>query len=269
MTSRFVDCRPRDAYLAGHLPGAAHADPERDLTGADGGGRHPLPTAEAFAAWASAAGIGPRPTSSPTTAAPAGRRPALVAAPPRRPRRRRVLDGGLAAGAASVTEIPSPIEGDFVPAPTRSDSSTPRARRRRPDARRRARAGALARRDGADRPGRGPDPGRAQPLLPRRVAAAEGAARRARPRRLLRLGRDRLRRPATSSTSPAATTRGSTPARSASGTRSARSNAVSFKRAQETRDLLALALVIPPRCAITSAWSSSSSTIEGRAHACP
>ena len=56
---RFVDCRPRDAYLAAHVPGAAHADPERDLTGTVGGGRHPLPTADAFAAWASAAGIGP------------------------------------------------------------------------------------------------------------------------------------------------------------------------------------------------------------------
>jgi thiosulfate/3-mercaptopyruvate sulfurtransferase len=55
---RFVDCRSRNAYLAGHVPGAAHADPERDLTGTVGGGRHPLPTAEAFAAWASAAGIG-------------------------------------------------------------------------------------------------------------------------------------------------------------------------------------------------------------------
>ena len=58
METRFVDCRPRDAYLAGHLPGAVHADPERDLTGDVGGGRHPLPSAEAFAAWASAAGIG-------------------------------------------------------------------------------------------------------------------------------------------------------------------------------------------------------------------
>lgn len=59
MEIRFVDCRPRDAYLAGHVPGAAHADPETDLTGTDGGGRHPLPTAEAFAALASDAGIGP------------------------------------------------------------------------------------------------------------------------------------------------------------------------------------------------------------------
>jgi thiosulfate/3-mercaptopyruvate sulfurtransferase len=56
--TRFVDCRPRDAYLAGHVPGAAHADPELDLTGDDGGGRHPLPRAETFAAWASRAGIG-------------------------------------------------------------------------------------------------------------------------------------------------------------------------------------------------------------------
>ncbi len=59
METRFVDCRPREAYLAGHIPGAAHADPEGDLTGDDGGGRHPLPRAEPFAAWASAAGIGP------------------------------------------------------------------------------------------------------------------------------------------------------------------------------------------------------------------
>jgi thiosulfate/3-mercaptopyruvate sulfurtransferase len=56
---RNVDCRPRAAYLAGHVPGAAHADPERDLTGGEGGGRHPLPSADAFAAWASRAGIGP------------------------------------------------------------------------------------------------------------------------------------------------------------------------------------------------------------------
>ena len=59
METRFVDCRPREAFLAGHNPGAAHAEPERHLTGDVGGGRHPLPSADAFAAWASAAGIGP------------------------------------------------------------------------------------------------------------------------------------------------------------------------------------------------------------------
>ena len=58
METRFVDCRDGDSYLAGHIPGAAHADPERDLTGPDGGGRHPLPTAAAFAEWGSLAGIG-------------------------------------------------------------------------------------------------------------------------------------------------------------------------------------------------------------------
>ena len=58
MDARFVDCRSREAYLTSHVPGAAHADPEQDLTGTVGGGRHPLPTEDAFAAWASAAGIG-------------------------------------------------------------------------------------------------------------------------------------------------------------------------------------------------------------------
>ena len=59
MDTRFVDCRSRATYLDGHVPGAAHADPERDLTGDVGGGRHPLPSAESFARWASGAGIGP------------------------------------------------------------------------------------------------------------------------------------------------------------------------------------------------------------------
>jgi thiosulfate/3-mercaptopyruvate sulfurtransferase len=55
--ARFVDCRPREAFLAGHIPGASHADPESDLTGTVGGGRHPLPSTDAFGAWASGAGI--------------------------------------------------------------------------------------------------------------------------------------------------------------------------------------------------------------------
>ncbi len=53
-----VDCRAAEAYLAAHLPAAVHADPERDLTGDEGGGRHPLPSPAAFAGWASCAGIG-------------------------------------------------------------------------------------------------------------------------------------------------------------------------------------------------------------------
>ncbi len=66
MRYRFVDCRftlddpaaGRNAYLAGHIPGAAFLDVERDLSAPPGrAGRHPLPTAEQFAAAAGGAGI--------------------------------------------------------------------------------------------------------------------------------------------------------------------------------------------------------------------
>jgi len=65
---RFVDCRWElgnsgrgcELYLAGHIPGAAFLDVERDLSAPPGpGGRHPLPAAEDFAAAVSRAGIGP------------------------------------------------------------------------------------------------------------------------------------------------------------------------------------------------------------------
>ena len=66
---RFVDCRwelgqperGRELYLAGHVPGAPFLDVERDLSAppVEGGARHPLPSAEAFAAAAGRAGIGP------------------------------------------------------------------------------------------------------------------------------------------------------------------------------------------------------------------
>jgi thiosulfate/3-mercaptopyruvate sulfurtransferase len=64
---RFVDCRwdlmdpdvGRRAYHEGHIPGAAFLDVDRDLAGEPGPrGRHPLPSAGAFAASASRAGIG-------------------------------------------------------------------------------------------------------------------------------------------------------------------------------------------------------------------
>ncbi|MGH3002812.1 MAG: sulfurtransferase [Gaiellaceae bacterium] len=66
MQYRFVDCRwslaepalGRRLYLEGHVPGAVHLDVDTDLSGAPGPlGRHPLPSAEAFAATASRAGI--------------------------------------------------------------------------------------------------------------------------------------------------------------------------------------------------------------------
>jgi thiosulfate/3-mercaptopyruvate sulfurtransferase len=56
-----VDCRPRETYLGGHVPGAAHLDPEGDLTGeiGDAGrGRHPLPDPEPLAEAFAGAGIG-------------------------------------------------------------------------------------------------------------------------------------------------------------------------------------------------------------------
>src|SRR3954454_17793934 len=65
---RFVDCRwdlvdpdrGRELYLAGHIPGAAFLDVERDLSDVSvpDAGRHPLPSPEQFAAAAGPAGIG-------------------------------------------------------------------------------------------------------------------------------------------------------------------------------------------------------------------
>jgi thiosulfate/3-mercaptopyruvate sulfurtransferase len=66
---QFVDCRwelgrpgaGRALYLAGHVPGASFLDVDEDLSDVSvpDAGRHPLPSAERFAAAASRAGIGP------------------------------------------------------------------------------------------------------------------------------------------------------------------------------------------------------------------
>ena len=68
MRYQFVDCRwelgdpaaGRERYLAGHVPGAAFLDVETELSdlAVPDAGRHPLPSAERFAAAASRAGIG-------------------------------------------------------------------------------------------------------------------------------------------------------------------------------------------------------------------
>lgn len=68
MRVQFVDCRwelnaperGRELYLAGHVPGASFLDVDEDLSDLSlpGPGRHPLPSAERFAAAASRAGIG-------------------------------------------------------------------------------------------------------------------------------------------------------------------------------------------------------------------
>jgi thiosulfate/3-mercaptopyruvate sulfurtransferase len=64
---QFVDCRwevgkpgrGRELYREGHIPGASFLDVETDLSGRDGPGRHPLPSAGDFALAAGRAGIGP------------------------------------------------------------------------------------------------------------------------------------------------------------------------------------------------------------------
>jgi thiosulfate/3-mercaptopyruvate sulfurtransferase len=65
---QFVDCRwelgnlarGRELYRAGHIPGASFLDVDEDLSdlSIEGQGRHPLPSAERFAAAARRAGIG-------------------------------------------------------------------------------------------------------------------------------------------------------------------------------------------------------------------
>jgi thiosulfate/3-mercaptopyruvate sulfurtransferase len=60
-----LDARPPEAYAAGHLPGAVHADPNVHLATPDDparGGRHPLPPIEQWAAQLGAWGIGPETT---------------------------------------------------------------------------------------------------------------------------------------------------------------------------------------------------------------
>jgi thiosulfate/3-mercaptopyruvate sulfurtransferase len=68
MRYQVVDCRwelgvpgrGRELYLAGHVPGASFLDVDEDLSDLSvrDAGRHPLPSAERFAAAASRAGIG-------------------------------------------------------------------------------------------------------------------------------------------------------------------------------------------------------------------
>lgn len=68
MRYQFVDCRwelgsperGRELYLAGHIPGASFLDVDADLSdlSVSNAGRHPLPSAERFAAAAARAGIG-------------------------------------------------------------------------------------------------------------------------------------------------------------------------------------------------------------------
>jgi thiosulfate/3-mercaptopyruvate sulfurtransferase len=63
VTTLLVDVRPREAYEAGHVPGAVHLDPSDDLSAHPydpaRGGRHPLPDPEVLAEAFRRVGIGP------------------------------------------------------------------------------------------------------------------------------------------------------------------------------------------------------------------
>jgi thiosulfate/3-mercaptopyruvate sulfurtransferase len=110
-------------YLEGHIPGAAFVDLETALAGPPGeGGRHPLPSAEAFGAAMRAAGVS---AARPVVVYDGGSTMAAARAwwllryfghP-----RVFVLDGGfggwLAAGHAIERDVPPVEPGDFVPRP--------------------------------------------------------------------------------------------------------------------------------------------------------
>ena len=104
---RLLDARPNAAdYAAGHLPGALHADLNRDLSTAQDpghdpvrGGRHPLPPLERFAVQMGAWGIGPTTEAVVYDAAGGGNAAARLWWMLRALGHRRVsvLDGGLQA----------------------------------------------------------------------------------------------------------------------------------------------------------------------------
>jgi thiosulfate/3-mercaptopyruvate sulfurtransferase len=115
----------RDAYLAGHLPGAVFVDLDRDLAAPPGeGGRHPLPDPAGFQAAMRRAGVrGDRAVvvydqRDGTSAARAWWLLGYHGHPDVR-----VLDGGydgwVARGLPVTTELPQPEPGDFQALPGR------------------------------------------------------------------------------------------------------------------------------------------------------
>lgn len=113
----------REEYLKGHLPGAVFVDLDRDLSGRPGaGGRHPLPSADAFTRAMRAAGVRrdrPVVVYDAANSMSAARawwvlryfgHPAVS-----------VLDGGLAAwvtaGYELETAVAAPAPGDFTAKP--------------------------------------------------------------------------------------------------------------------------------------------------------
>lgn len=129
---RVLDCRwylgePEQgllAYRAGHIPGAMHASLDSDLSGANGPGRHPLPSPETFAATLSRLGV----TASTRVVAYDDCGGAIASRlwwmlTDQGHRHSSVLDGGIQAWIrddnAMTTEEPLPAVGDFRTRPWR------------------------------------------------------------------------------------------------------------------------------------------------------
>lgn len=112
-----------DEYAAGHVPGAAYVDLDADLAAPPGaGGRHPLPTTRAFESAMRRVGVsGDRPVVvyDDWSGQAAARAWWLLRFHGHRDVR--VLDGGwsawVAGGGVVETELPSPVNGDFVSRP--------------------------------------------------------------------------------------------------------------------------------------------------------
>jgi thiosulfate/3-mercaptopyruvate sulfurtransferase len=112
----------RREYDDAHLPGARFVDLHTELAGGPGGGRHPLPTVEAFTALLGRLGIGPASTVvvyDSASGAIASRLWWMLRSVGHG--RVAVLDGGypawVAAGQPVSSEEPTPATGSYPPVP--------------------------------------------------------------------------------------------------------------------------------------------------------